>query len=430
MSSSIDRREFLKGGAAAAAVAASTRVFARAQDQTPRPVRLGIIGVGSRGTWHVKLALGHGVAIPALCDIKPDHLERAQGIVQQATGKRPDGYGQRGPTDYRRMLARDDLDAVLVATPMQDHATMSVDALKAGKHVLSEVAAAITLDECWALVHAVEQTGNIYMLSENCCYWRHVMAVANMVRQGVFGELTFAECGYVHDCRRLAFQPDGSLTWRGELARDLRGNLYPTHSLGPVAHWLGIHRGDRFVSLAAGDTRQAAMSDYVRKHFPQGNPARNVKFSVGDSTTTLIRTAKGALVDLRYDTKSARPHPTTTYYSLQGISAAYDSRSGIWIEGRSKDYHSWEPLEKYQAEYDDPLWTAEAGKAAGSGHGGADYFVTQAFYNCVRTGGTPPIDVYDAVAWSSIIPLSIQSIADGGGPVEVPDFTGGKWEKT
>jgi predicted dehydrogenase len=327
------------------------------------------------------------------------------------------------------MLQRDDLDAVMIATPMQVHAVMSVDALRAGKHVLSEVAAAMTVDECWDLVHATEETGRIYMLSENCCYWRHVMQIQNMIDQGVFGDLTFAECGYVHDCRGLSFDAQGKVTWRGELARDHRGNLYPTHSLGPVAKWLRINRGDRLVSLVASDTRQVGLRHFIESKFPEGHPARDLRFKVGDSTSVLIRTAKGALVDLRYDTASARPHPTTTYFSLQGMTASYDSRSGVWIEGRSKSYTEWEPLEAYQAEYDHPLWTADAQKAAGASHGGADFFVTREFYNCVRTESPPPVDVYDAAAWSAIIPLSEQSLAEGGRPVEIPDFTGGKWEK-
>ena len=422
----IRRRDFLKWGAAAGLAAGLTPSATVAEES--KPVRVGFIGVGSRGTGHVHLALRHGVQIAAVCDINEANLNRALDIVEKAGGPRPDGYS-RGPTDYRRMLQRDDLDAVMIATPMQDHGLMSADALRAGKHVLSEVAAAMTVEECWDLVRATEETGRIFMLSENCCYWRHVMQIQNMIDQGVFGELTFAECGYVHDCRRLSFDAEGKITWRGRLGRDHRGNLYPTHSLGPVAKWLRINRGDRFVSLAATDTRQVAMRYYVESKFPEGHPARDVHFKVGDSTSVMIRTAKGAVIDLRYDTKSARPHPTTTYFSLQGMTASYDSRSGVWIEGRSKSYRQWEPLEAYRTEYDHPMWTADAEKAAGASHGGADYFVTREFYDCVRTESPPPIDVYDAAAWSAIIPLSEQSLAEGGRPVEIPDFTGGKWEQ-
>ncbi len=392
------------------------------------PVRIGVIGVGGRGTYLMQLLLQMGAEVPAVCDIKPDRLARATKLVATAReGRTPAGYGS-DPYDYRRMLQRDDLEAVLVATPMQVHAEMSIDAMRAGKHVLSEVSAAITLDECWGLVHAAEETGKLYMLAENCCYWHPVMAILNMVGRGVFGELTFAECGYVHDCRVIAFEPDGSLTWRGELARDYRGNLYPTHSLGPVAQWLGINRGDRMVSLVAADTRHAAMKHFVNKRFPEGHLGRTHTFKTADSTTVLIRTAKGVLIDLRYDTKSARPHPSTVYYSLQGTTASYDSRiNSIWIEGRSPRYQ-WEGFDKYASEFEDPLWTQHRAQAEKTGHAGGDFFVLYAFLEAVRSGGPSPIDAYDAAAWSAIMPLSEQSLNEGGKVVEIPDFTRGKWE--
>ena len=426
MPTKIHRRDVLRLGAATGMTAALGGA-ALAQDK-PAAVRLGVIGTGGRGTHLLRLMLAAGVEVPALCDIEQTHLDRAIGVVEKARdGRKPAGYCA-GPKGYQKMLQRDDLDVVIVTTPMQVHAEMSIDGLRAGKHVLSEVAAAMTLEECWGLVRAAEETGRVYMLSENCCYGHDQMMVSNMVRKGVFGDLTYAECGYVHDCRGLTFKADGTLTWRGEMMRDFRGNLYPTHSLGPVAQWLGINRGDRMVSLVAMETRQAGMSHYVGKRFPEGHPARKVPFHSGDSVSTLIRTAKGVLIDLRYDLSSARPVPSTTYLSLQGVRASYESRiASVWIEGRSKG-HQWEPLEQYTKEFEDPLWTEGRKNAQGAGHGGMDYFVVGAFLDTLRKGGPPPVDVYDAAAWSSIIPLSGKSIAEGGKPQEIPDFTKGKWE--
>jgi predicted dehydrogenase len=312
---------------------------------------------------------------------------------------------------------------------MQDHAEMSVDALRAGKHAFSEVAAACTLHECWALVEAVEETGRIYMLAENYCYHRSAMMVLNMVKRGVFGDLTYAECGYVHDCRAINFKSDGSLTWRGELARDNIGNLYPTHPLGPVARWMGINRTDRLVSLVSMTTRQASIERYGAMRFGEGSAAARIRFAVGDSTSTLIRTANGAVIDLRYDTASARPHPTTTYIALQGLKASYESRGeSIWIEGASRGL-AWEPLSKYADKYEHPMWKSAQKGAAKTGHGGIDALEVREFIKAVREGGPSPIDVYDAVTWSSIIPLSAASIRGGGKAVDIPDFTRGKWKK-
>jgi len=386
-------------------------------------IRLAVIGVGGRGTHLLRLSLGFpAIEVTAICDIDASHLARALNLVERAGRRRPAGYGERGPKDYRRMLERKDIDAVIIATPMQDHATMAIDTLHAGKAVLSEVAAAMTMDECWGLVRAVQETGGFYMLSENCCYFRNAMAVLNMVRAGLFGPLTYAECGYVHECRALLFKADGSLTWRGELVRDCIGNMYPTHAIGPVAQWLGINRTDRFVSLVSMTTRVGGAHRYAVKRFGPDSPQAAIEFKQGDSTSTLIRTASGAVIDLRYDILSARPHRTTTYYVLQGERASYRSVTNeIWLAAKSKSYR-WEPFDKYLAEFDDERWRREASRAAGSGHGGADYFTLQAFYTAVREGKEPPIDVYDAVTWSSIIPLSAESIRRGSEPVQVPDF--------
>jgi len=417
------RREFLAAGAGA--IAAVLADGAGPAGGVRPPIRLGVIGAGGRGTHLMRLFLGfEEIAVTAVCDIDEAHLDRALEAVRAARGKRPAGYGG-GPLDYRNLLAREDVDAVLVATPMPMHAPMSIEALRAGKHVLSEVAAAMTLDECWGLVEAAESSGRTYMLSENCCYWESILAVLGMVRAGVFGDLTYAECGYVHDCRPIKFEANGTLTWRGEMARDFSGNLYPTHSFGPVATWLGINRGDRMESLVAFDTRQASLARYARERFGVESDAARIRFHVGDSTSTLIRTAKGAVVDLRYDTCSARPHPSTTYYTLQGLKASYDSRiDGIWIEGRSKEY-AWEPFGTYAKEYEPPVWKAFREKAKDSGHAGGDYLVVRAFVDALLEGRPAPIDVYDAAAWSAIIPLSAASIRAGGAPQEVPDFTRG-----
>lgn len=285
----------------------------------------------------------------------------------------------------------------------------------------------MTLADCWGLVRASEESGRVYMLSENCCYWEPLMMVRNMVRQRVFGDLTYAECGYVHDCRTLMFERNGTLTWRGEMARDYRGNLYPTHAIGPVAQWLGIHRGDRMVSLVAQGTGQSNLVDFIRRQFPKDHPAQKIRFQSADSVTTLIRTAAGALIDLRYDISSPRPVPTTTYYSLQGTRASYESRTGsIWIDGRSAG-HAWEQASRYAKEFEHPTWTQFRSQAAGTGHEGGDFLVVNAFLEAVRSGGPAPIDACDAAAWSAIIPLSGKLIAEGA--EEIPDFTRGKWER-
>ncbi len=422
----MDRRGFLATTAAGAGVALG---LGEVRGQ-PAPLRLAVIGTGGRGTGLLQVALTfEGLEVPALCDVHEGRLNNAIAVVRAARGNEPVGYSQ-GPTDYRRLLERDDVDAVLVATPMQLHGQMCIDALRAGKHTLSEVAAAMTLDECWGLVRAEQESGRTYMLSENCCYYPQNLAVRNMAEAGALGEFTYAECGYVHDCRSLAFQGDGTLTWRGELGRDYAGNVYPTHSLGPVAQWLGINRGDRLVSLTSAASRGGSLQRYAAERFGADSPQAKLKFALADSNSTLIRTAKGVVIDLRFDMYSARPHPSTTYYTLQGLTGSYgDSGRGqeVWLEGRSPQY-AWEPFAPYATEYQHDLWKQYGAQASEAGHGGADFFVIQQFLEAVREGKPSPIPAADAAAWSSIIPLSAASIGAGGAPQEIPDFTEGKWQ--
>lgn len=426
MTCPMNRREMLRISAAAG-LAAGTAAVGFGQTR-PKPPRIGIIGTGSRATSLLPILLSTDVEIAAICDIDAAALSNAAEIIAKArNGRKPAGYSN-GPKDYQRLLQRDDIEAVFIAAPMQLHARMSIDALKAGKHVLAEVSAAVTLEECWGIVRATEETGRLYMLAENCCYYDYVMMIGNMVRKRLFGDLTYAETGYVHDCRSLLFKPDGTLTWRGDLARDFAGNLYPTHSLGPVAQWMKINRGDRMVSLVAGCTGQKSLLDFVAKSFPAGHAAHQIRFKVADSTTVLIRTAHDALIDLRYDIYSPRPVLSTTYYSLQGTRGSYESRLGsVYIEGRSKE-HTWDPESKYAKEFEDPLWAQSRKEASKAGHGGCDYFAMTEFVKMLQRGGPSPIDCYDAAAWSCIMPLSAKSLAEGGAPQEIPDFTRGKWE--
>ena len=426
MGAAIQRRDFLRLGAAG--LAAGLARTARGQGK-PKPIRLGVIGVGGRGSSHLRTALANpAIEVPAVCDIIEARTNRAAAMVAKAReGAKAEGYS-KGPLDYRRLLERDDIDAVVIATPMQWHARMATDAMRAGKHAMSEVAAAVTLDECHDLVKAEQETGKIYMMAENCCYWPHVMTIQNIVDKGLFGEPTYAECGYVHDCRSLSFNSNGTLTWRGELGRDHTGNVYPTHSLGPLCRWLGIHRGDRMTELVSMCTQSSSIERYAAKRFPEGSPARKVKFKLGDSNNTLIRTAKGVVIDIRFDMYSAHPSANNNYYTLQGLQGCYRSKTDrIWIEGRST---GWDKLAKFTKEFQHEKWVKWGEEAKRTGHGGADFFMIHEFVEAIRTGGPSPVPAADAAAWSSIIALSGKSIAQGSKPVEIPDFTNGKWKTT
>jgi predicted dehydrogenase len=387
------------------------------------PVKIAFIGVGARGSALLRVLLGFPeVEASAICDIDERALERAQQAVMKARGVRPEGFS-KGPEDYRRMLAREDFRAVLIATPQTLHARMSIDAMRAGKFAACEVPACVELEECRELVRTARQTRAGYMLLENYRYSRHAMQVANMAAKGAFGELTYAECGYIHETRALRFHPDGSLTWRGENSLNHIGDLYPTHSLGPVCGWMGINRTDRLASLVTLASRPASLHAYAVARYGAESPQARLAFRNGDTNNSLIRTAQGRLIAVRYDAVSARPHAMgeSSLQGTKGVYAAAFGQHNVYLEGRTPA-GQWEPLERLRAEYDHPYWKERGALAGKTGHGGGDYFVLSDMLDAIR-GGASPIDAVDAATWSSIRPLSGESLRRGGAPVEIPDFS-------
>ena len=410
----LHRREFMKA-AAGLAVAAQ------------KVVRIGMVGVGSRGTALLRNFLDlPGVRIPAICDINEANLKRGQGIVEKTGQKRPEGYSS-GVEDFRRMVTREDLDALVTATPWEWHAPVAVAAMRAGKYAAVEVPAAITLEECWDLVNTSEQTGMPCMLLENVCYFRNVLMVLNMIRQGVLGELIHAEAGYQHDVRGGKVLPTGELRWRGMHSTTRDANVYPTHPIGPVAWWMNINRGDRFTYLVSMSTKSRGINNYVRKRFGPDHPNAKRQFAQGDINTSLIRTANGLTVTLYHDTNLPRPYDLIL--RVQGTEGIYSGTlEKLYIEGRSPKAHTWEDPDRYYAQYEHPVWKTLGETAKKYGHGGGDYIELDQFVKAVRNRTQTPIDVYDAATWSVITPLTERSVAAKSAAVDFPDFTRGKWK--
>jgi hypothetical protein len=365
-----------------------------------------------------------------VCDLIEDRLKMTIEMVKKAKGNTPAGYG-KDEYDYRNMCQRDDLDAVVVATGVQKLARISADAMKAGKHVGSEVCGAHTLEDCWAIVKAKESSGKRYMLLENCCYGNVNMAIFNMVQQGVFGELYCAECSYIHDGRATLrgsdrIMPGGSLSWRGLLARDAYGICYSPHALGSVAKWLGINDGDRMEYCTCIQNDPKGVHDWLVQHYAADSAAAKIEFKRGDYVSSLIHTAKGRVI--RVDEGFACTRPYTRYYLLSGMNGTYDSRTGIHIRGVSPHY-DWEPFEKHSPKYQHNYWRASGDKARkAGGHGGMDYLCLRDFAEMVREDREPWIDVYDCASWASLYHCSHLSLERKSQPVEFPDFTGGRWK--
>ncbi len=429
------RRRFLISQLAAGTglVMAPSLAFA-GNAPAPAQTRIGFIGVGLRGTNHLKNLLRRkDVLIPAICDVDPERITIALDLISKAGFKKPETY-TNGPDAFRQMVTRNDLDGILIATPWEWHTPMAVAAMKAGKWPGIEVSAATTMEECWDLVNTSEDTRIPCMILENSCYRRDVMAVLNMVRQGVLGELTHCRCGYLHDLRAIKIAPGAEFgekgaheaRWRTNHSVHRNGDLYPTHGIGPIAHILGINRGNRFVSLTSMATKSRSLHEYIVAKGGKDHPNAKVRFNLGDVVTTLIQTQNGETIVVTHDTNT--PRPKQDDYHVQGTNGIWMKNSNtMYIEGKSKD-HKGEMADDYLNQYDHPLWKKDGDKTANSGHaGGNDYFIINSFVESVKRKIPFLIDVYDAAAWSAISPLSEMSIASGSSPQLFPDFTRGNW---
>lgn len=378
----------------------------------------------------------------AICDIDPEMIRRTQAIISKKGGPAPKVY-DKGPKDYLRLLEEGGVDAVVISTPWEWHSEMATAAMSAGKYTGVEVSGGFSLDECWDLVRTHESTGTHLFFLENVCYRRDVMAVLNMVRQGLFGEMMHLEGGYQHDLRGVKFNDGKSpydsgvefgdkgfseARWRTQHSIHRNGDLYPTHGIGPVANYIDINRGNRFTHLTSMATKARGLHEYIVKH-PKGGPNHpnaNVEFRLGDVVTTMIRTSNGETVTLFHDTNLPRPY--SLGFRVQGTKGIWmDVNQSIYLEGNSAKSHQWEKAEPYLQAFDHPLWKKYEQDATGAGHGGMDFFLLHAFIECAKQNAPAVIDVYDAATWMAITPLSEESIALGSQPVAFPDFTRGRW---
>ncbi|SEP98915.1 Predicted dehydrogenase [Hyunsoonleella jejuensis] len=406
-------------------------------------LKVGLIGVGLRGTNHlVNLLHRDDVAVTAICDIDSNRISLALDKISKSGKRKPEVFG-KNDYDYRNLLELDNVDAVIIATPWLWHTRMAKDAMKAGKYTGLEVSAANTLEECWDLVNVHEQTGTHLMLLENVNYRRDVLAVLNMVKQNVFGELMHFRCGYQHDLRFVMLN-DGKTAygkgvefgekgisesvWRTQHSVLRNADVYPTHGIGPIAAMCDINRGNRLVSLTSHATKSRGMHNYIVEHGGKDHPNAKVNFKMGDVITSTIETANGETIIVTHDVHLPRPY--SLGFRVQGTKGLWEKDGDrIYIEGKSEKPHRWDDSKEWLKKYDHPLWKKYGEKATGAGHGGMDFFVIQAFVESAKQNIAPPMDAYDAAAWSAITPLSERSIENNGEPQDFPDFTRGLWVK-
>lgn len=395
-------------------------------------VRIGIIGLGNRGPSHLEtMRMIDGVEIRALCDLLPERAAAAKKRLE-GTIHNPTLYS--GDKDaWMRLCQQEDIDMVMVTTPTYLHAGMAVYAMEQGKHVASEVPAATTIEECWKLVETAEQTRRHCMMLENYAYGFFQLLTLNLARKGFFGEIVHGECAY--NTSKMGNNFSKSMYWNMwwlRLYASKKGNIYPTHGLGPVAQIMNINRGDRFdylISMESNDfmmqsrARELAAKDDFFAEFADKNYRGNIN-------TTIIRTVKGRTIMVQHDATSPRgPHTVIHHITgTRGMAQEYPLPPRI-----SRDLKGWMPQPEFDElakEYTPAIVTriAELTKQVG-GHGGGDLLEDWRLVDCLRNGLPLDQDVYDAAAWSAIGPLSEWSVLNRSDSIDIPDFTAGAWER-
>jgi len=401
-------------------------------------VKVAFIGLGMRGPGAVeRMTHIDGVEIVALCDIEQKNTEKVNKMLEErGFPKALEFYGDTAV--WRKVVALPNVDLVYIATDWKTHAMMGVHAMKNDKHVAIEVPAAMTMDEIWALINTSEETRKHCIQLENCVYDFFELTTLNMVQQGLLGEVIHGEGAYIHGLQ--PYWDEYWNDWRMEYNKNHRGDVYPTHGLGPVCQAMNIHRGDKLNYLVSVDTKAVGNPAFLKEK--RGEEVEN--FRNGDHTSTLIRTEKGKSILIEHNITSPRPY--NRMYQLTGTKGfankypvegyALDSEDldpALTANHENLTTHSFVPDEVRKAlmeKYKHPIIKdiEEKAKQVG-GHGGMDFIMDYRLIYCLQKGLPLDMDVYDLAEWCCLIPLTEISLDNNSAPVEIPDFTRGAWNK-
>jgi hypothetical protein len=390
-------------------------------------VKIGLFGLGGRGMGLLEIIIMKmkDVEVVAVCDLHEDRRERAADIIEFGGNGRP-----VTTSNYMEILKMESVDAIVLCTSWSFHIQIVIDAMVKGKYVACEVGGSYSVQECWKLVEAYERTGVPCMMLENCCYGRDELMVLNMVKLGVLGEIVHCSGGYHHDLRsEIAYGKENRHYRLNEYIHRNCEN-YPTHELGPIAKVLDINKGNRMLSLVSVASKAVGMQAYVTNKRGDSELA-DTRFQQGDIVTTAIKCARGETITLTLDTTLPRFYARG--FTVRGTKGLFmeDNRS-LFLEEEHAQYETkwksqWGNVEQYREKYEHPIWQRYMQEGVREGHDGMDWLVFQQFFDSVRNGTQTPIDVYDMASWMCISSLSEDSIAMGGHPVAIPDFTNGKW---
>ena len=401
-------------------------------------VRVGFIGLGMRGPGAVeRFSQIEGTDVKGLCDVEADRVEACQKLLEKHGRPRATAYS--GSTEaYKKMCDRNDIDLIYIATDWVHHVPLALYAMEHGKNVAIEVPAATNLEEIWQLINTSERTRKHCMMLENCVYDFFELSALNMAQQGLFGEVIHVEGSYLHNLDD--FWGYYWKNWRLDFNAKARGDVYPTHGIGPDCQVLNIHRGDRMDYLVAMDTKPVNGPKVVKKVTGQDC----TDFQNGDQTSTLIRTVKGKTMLIQHDVLTPRPY--SRMYQIvgsDGYASKYPVNQLLFRQGQltSNDVPDHENLNAHSALPNDvcqqmlhkylPAFVKELEETAKKvgGHGGMDFIMDYRLIYCLQNGLPLDMDVYDMAEWCCVGELSRISMEHGSAPVAIPDFTRGAWDK-
>ena len=396
-----------------------------------KEIKIGFIGLGCRGGTLLKdVVLAQGERVTAVCDVYEDRVKKGAEAVSAAGQEAPEEY-----LDYKELMADENVNTVIIATSWEYHVPIAIAAMRAGKATAVEVGGAYSVNDCYELVRAYEETGTPFMFLENCCFGRREMMVKNMVEKGLFGKIVHCAGGYMHDLRyEIAF---GRENRHYRIDNYIKRNCenYPTHELGPIADILGINRGNRFLTLSSTASKASGLKEYIKKRKPDDEALANTEFAQGDVVTTVIKCAGGETVTLTLSTTLPRFY--SRGFTVMGPAGMYEEATDSVFLDREEDIKrefSWRSssvgnAKEYEKDYEHPVWKKYIEDGVTGTHDGMDWLEFKTFFDDLRAGNPMKLNVYDAASLMVVSALSEQSVSISGTPVAFPDFTGGKWMK-
>ncbi len=391
-------------------------------------VKIAVIGLGNRGMMALeRLPQIPTIKIVAIADIDSNKVNKALRSLHDTQFDLPKPYYEKN--DWKLICQRNDIDLIYVCTHWELHTPIAIYAMEHDKHVAVEVPAALTVDECWQLVKTAEKTRKHCIQLENCMYDFFELTALNMVQNNLLGEVVHVEGAYIHDLRSLNFSNTYYWNnWRLKRLQQTNGNTYPTHGLGPLAHLLNIHRGDKMSHLVSMSSDQFGLTKYANEQLKDSDNWKGNKFEKGDMNTTLIKTDNGKTIMLQHDVTSPRPYSRLfTVSGTDGFIQKYPKPT-IALEPKAHFSFSSKQIDSIMTVYEPKTIKEIKEKALKvGGHGGMDFIMDYRLIYCLNNGLPLDQDVYDAAEWSSIIELSKKSVRSGSKAVKIPDFTRNNW---